>query len=337
MRRAKLRSGFTLVELLVVIAIIGVLVSLLLPAVQAAREAARRMQCSNNLKQIGLAVHNYADIYKQFPIGTRDQDSANLPGNRPWTGGAHRKGSVLVKILPQMEQQPLFDNLDFRLDVYAQLNALGYDANTKMNIYICPSDGTTTTKLTRARQFYNYAINIGNQNMNGRGWCDEYPLNTWNTRPQVLGGNLFRNGSTGHGSRNDGRQISGPFSRYCYAAKFSEITDGTSNTIMMGEILPSCGDHHRGGWYNPNALWTATTAPINYNTCGHEQIPDNQHNCYDFRNWQTSQGFKSDHPTGAHFVFCDGSVQCLQESIDYLNYQRMGSTNDGHPIARQGQ
>ena len=333
-RRRKL--GFTLVELLVVIAIIGVLVALLLPAVQAAREAARRMQCGNNLKQLGLAVHNYADIHKeQFPFGTRDQDRANWathPGNRPWTAGPHRKGSVLVKILPQMEQGPLFDALNFNLDVYQQLNVLGYDANTKMNIYICPSDGTTSGKLTRARQFYNYAINIGNNNMSGRGWCNDYPNESWRTRAQgILGGNLFRNGSTGHGSRNDGRQISGPFSRYCYAAKFSEITDGTSNTIMMGDILPSCGDHHRGGWYNPNALWTATTAPINFNTCGKQQVPDNQQNCFDYRNWQTSQGFKSDHPGGAQFVFCDGSVHYLSETIDYLNYQRLGSKNEGEP------
>ncbi len=335
-RQSVAKKGFTLVELLVVIAIIGVLVGLLLPAVQAAREAARRMQCSNNLKQIGLAMHNYADIYQQFAVGTRDQDPANNAGNRPWQGGAHRKGSVLAKILPQLEQSNVFDSLDFGGDVYAQLNALGFDNDQYMTAYICPSDGTTGGKLGRKRQFYNYATNIGNQNMSGRGWCNDYPNNSYNTRAQgILGGNLFRNGPDGHGSSNDGRGISGVFSRYIWAAAFKDITDGTSNVIMMGEILPSCGDHHRGGWYNPNALWTATTAPINFNTCGKQGVADNQQNCNDYRNWQTSQGFKSDHTGGAQFVFCDGSVHFLSETVDYLTYQQLGSRNDGEPLANE--
>lgn len=328
------KNGFTLVELLVVIAIIGVLVGLLLPAVQAAREAARRMQCSNNLKQIGLAMHNYADVYKQFAIGTRLNDPANNNGNNtPWSGGAHRTGSVLAKILPQLEQSPLADQIDYAGDVDAQLNAMGFNTEIKMTPYICPSDGTTSGKLTAARQFYNYAVSMGNQNMSGRGWCDDYPNNSFNTRAQgILGGNLFRNGPTGHGSSNHGKDISGVFSRAGWAAAFKDITDGTSNVIMMGEILPSCGDHHRGGWYSSNALWTATTAPINFNTCGKRGVPDNQQNCFDFRNWQTSQGFKSDHSSGAQFVFCDGSVHFLSESIDYLTYQQLGSRNDGEPL-----
>lgn len=333
----KTRSkGFTLVELLVVIAIIGVLVALLLPAVQAAREAARRMSCGNNLKQIGLAVHNYIDTYKRIPIGTRDRDPANTPRRRQWQSGHHRKGTFLVKLLPFMEQGPLFDRLNFSRDVVRQLNSLGFDnRGERIENYICPSDGTTSGKLTRDRQYYNYAKSLGNQNMPGRGWCNEYPNNSYATRAQgILGGNMFDrfNGQTGHGSRHDGARMSGVFSRYAWSAKLADITDGTSNTILVGEILPSCGDHHRGGWYNPNALWTATTAPINYNTCRHEQIPDNQRNCNDFRNWMTSQGFKSDHPGGAQFVFCDASTHFLPETIDYTNYQRLGDRRDGETV-----
>ena len=338
MRLSRRRPAFTLVELLVVIAIIGVLVGLLLPAVQQAREAARRMSCQNNLKQLGLAMHNYADIYQQqLPINTIDQDPASPPPNRLWQGGVHRKGSVLVKILPQMEQNPLFDQLDFTGDVVAQLQALGYSGGNgiKMPIYICPSDGTTSGKLGAAQQFYNYAMSLGNQNMSGRGWCNEFPNNSWQTRPpngNILGGNLFRNGATGHGTRNDGRNISGVFARGGWSAKFQDITDGLSQVIMVGEILPSCGDHHRGGWWNPNALWTATTGGINFNTCGKRGVPDNQQDCFDFRNWQTSQAFKSDHPSGAQFVFCDGSVHFLNDSIDYLTYQQLGSRNDGETL-----
>ena len=225
------RSGFTLVELLVVIAIIGVLVALLLPAVQAAREAARRMQCGNNLKQLGLAMHNYYDTYKRLPINTRHNDPANTPVRAMWQAGNHRKGSVLVKILPWMEQNTLFDSLDFNRDVYAQLNSLGYDnGGNRISSYICPSDGTTSTRLARDRQFYNYAKNIGNQNMPGRGWCNIYPNNAG---PNGQGGNMYGRGAAGHGNRNDGINISGVFSRMSWAAKFADVLDGTSNTIMM--------------------------------------------------------------------------------------------------------
>ncbi|QEG38225.1 DUF1559 domain-containing protein [Roseimaritima ulvae] len=329
------RRGFTLVELLVVIAIIGVLVGLLLPAVQAAREAARRMSCSNNLKQIGLAVHNYADSNSErFPMGTRDNDPSNTPTGRPWQGGPWRKGSVLVKMLPFVEQSNLFDQIDFKGDVVAQIGSLGYSGanGTKMSVYICPSDGTTGNKLSGAHQFYNYAKSMGNQVMPGRYGCNQYP--DANDDPTILGGEMFGPGSTGHGSSNTQRDISGVFSRWYWGAKFSDITDGTSNTIMFGEIIPSCGDHHRGGWYNANALWTATTGPINFNTCGWNGVRDNDTSlgCNHYANWQTSQAFKSQHPGGAQFALCDGSVRFIPETVDYATYQKLGGRNDGQPL-----
>lgn len=339
MLRSVRRTGFTLVELLVVIAIIGVMVGLLLPAVQAAREAARRMTCQNNLKQIGLACHNYESTFKQFPHGTMNDDPANVRPNNIWTAGPWRKGSVLVKILPFMEQTALMDQINFQGDVVAQIVAQGYSGanGRRMSIYACPSDGTSSARLTNAQQFYNYATSIGNQNMSAQwGGCNLYPNNSNATRAQnVLGGNLFGNGSTGHGSVNGGTNISGVFSRFNWAAKLRDITDGMSNTIMIGEILPVCGDHHRGGWYNPNALWTATTGGINFNTCRKRGVPDNQQNCNDFRIWMTSQAFKSDHPGGAQFVLCDASVAFLSDSVNYLLYQQMGSRNDGEPLAGQ--
>ncbi|WP_449314233.1 DUF1559 family PulG-like putative transporter [Roseimaritima ulvae] len=332
----RLRAGFTLVELLVVIAIIGVLVGLLLPAVQAAREAARRMSCSNNLKQIGLAIHNYADSNKErFPVGTMAHDPANTGSGWPWNAGPWRKGSELVKLLPFVEQNNVFEQIDFSLDVESQFPALGYagTSGTKMSVYICPSDGTTGNKLSGAHQFYNYAKSMGNQLMPGQYGCNQYP--DANGDPTILGGRMYVAGGTGHGSTNTPNSISGVFSRFIWSAKFADITDGTSNTILFGEIIPSCGDHHRGGWYSSNALWTATTGPINFNTCGWQGVADNQQTaapCNDYRNWQTSQAFKSQHPGGAQFVLCDGSVRFIPETVDYTTYQKLGGRNDGQPL-----
>lgn len=309
------RFAFTLVELLVVIAIIGILIALLLPAVQAAREAARRMSCANRLKQLGLALHNYHDTYKAFPFGTRQDDPANTLPNRPWTAGDHRKGSMLVKLLPYIEQAPLYEKLDFKFDVNVQLATLGFGPGEPPTIR-CPSD----TYVNTGRGQSSYAPSMGNQRMPGRS-CSVYP------------GNNFGTGPTGHGSTGSGQNISGVFGRWCWwSAKFRDIRDGTSSVIMMGEILPYCGDHHRGGWNNPNALWTATTAPINFPTC--RDVPPGfagTDGCNADGNWQTSQGFKSKHPGGAQFVFCDGSVHFLAETINYITYQRLGDRRDGQP------
>ena len=303
--------GFTLVELLVVIAIIGILIALLLPAVQAAREAARRSQCSNNLKQLGLALHNYHDVFKRFPSGCGETSPAGLT---PWTAGNHRKGSQLVKILPQMEQGPLHDQVPFDSDVDAWF---GQAANRNIQIpgYICPSDTLARTD----RALSNYGTSMGSQNMGSQGgWCTAY--------------NGHINGATGHGSTNDPESVSGIFSRYHWAARFADITDGTSNTIAMGEIRPNCGDHHYHGWWESNSLWTATRAPINYATCQNE--PGYQANsCNAWNNWQTSQGFKSRHPGGAQFLFCDGSGQFLSETMDYQMYQYLGCRNDRQPVS----
>ncbi len=350
MRRFRRRDGFTLVELLVVIAIIGILVGLLLPAVQAAREAARRMQCQNNLKQIGLSVHNYESANKRFPNGSVDDDPKEATPRRLWEAGRHRKGTVLVKLLPFVEQTALFNSLDFNQDVELQLNAQA-PFNTagradmrqvSMPMYRCPSDGTSQRVLSQQNHLYNYSFCIGAQNMDGQFGCNQFPVNSYLTRAAgVLGGNLFNNGGNGHGhsgayARPQG--ISGVISRCDWSARFADVSDGLSNTIAAGEILPSCHDHHRGGggWYNSNGQWTATSPRINFNTCGKQGVLDNQSNCNDFRTWNTSGGFKSDHAGGANFALCDGSVQFLAQSIDYLTYQQMGSRNEGESLQNSG-
>ena len=319
MSRLKLQRyiGFTLVELLVVIAIIGILVALLLPAIQAAREAARRTQCNNNLKQLGVALQNYHDTHKRFAIGTRQQDP-NSGGGDIWNAGIHRKGSVLVKLLPFIESRGLYDPIQQNGDVEAQLEPPSVTPTPQMAPFRCPSDPYENTASPPS----SYAMSLGAQTMPGRT-CNDYP------------GNLFGNGPAGHGSTENGNEISGVFSRYSWAARLADVTDGTATTIAIGEIRAICGDHHQGGWKNANALWTATTSPINYPTCPNELGGfSGTDGCNANGNWQTSQGFKSKHPGGAQFLFCDGSVHFLSESIEYRTYQALGDRRDGQVPGR---
>lgn len=193
-RKTRSRAAFTLVELLVVIAIIGVLVALLLPAVQAAREAARRMQCSNNLKQIGLGLHNYHDSFKAVPY--------RIGGitNRPWVGG-------LCRILPYVEQQALFDQVDAALFPEPWGGFAAYTA--KVPGFICPSDGK--------------AVNSPNGQVGAKNyWFSNGDYTGWWGDPMTRG--PFE--ASGHESGAAG---------WNNAQNFASITDGLSNTIALSE------------------------------------------------------------------------------------------------------
>jgi len=359
------RRAFTLVELLVVIAIIGVLVGLLLPAVQAAREAARRMSCSNNLKQLGLALHNYHDTYKRFPsAGFQINGTSREP--RTWTDSS--KGSQLAKLLPFMEQTNLYNGIPFGVarlplldpgapggasnaewQAYVQSNATGSFGFNGISVervwhvvvptFICPSyNGMDRWQWgnpadQNARAFSNYGYSIGAQDMPSlNGSCNLFP------------GNYFGDGWAGHGNAISGVGVSGMWARGEWFPRLADIRDGTSNTIAWGEILPHKSDHHWNGWMHFNTLWTATTAPINYpivgigepgwnsNTNPQNLQNDNGLGCNGWRNWQTTQGFKSQHTSGAQFVFADGSVNFLSEGIDYRTYQALGGRSDGTPV-----
>lgn len=344
------RRGFTLIELLVVIAIIAILIALLLPAVQQAREAARRTQCRNNLHQLGLALHNYYDVYDHLPIGSgvrRIEGSHNLNCSQwncvPWRRGHHRSGSRLVKLLPYIDQAPMYNTIDFARDVEGcygegRVNDPSCQGvtpqqstilETRLAAILCPSDDSQERRGRRGVS--NYGFSMGNQNMPSRGSSCTIYNNACNQGTD--GGNMFCNGPSGHGNNNHrSTQISGIFGRINYSAGFGAVTDGLSNTIMMGETRPSCADHHWQGWWHGNSLWTATTGPINFRIRCVGEAAFNTQDCHWFRNWQTSQGFKSQHEGGAFFCLGDGSVRFISENIDYRNYQRLGSRNDGEPV-----
>ncbi len=276
-------------------------------------------QCSNNLKQLGLALHNYADGQQRFPPGT-DATTA-------WTFGT-LKGSVLVKLLPFVEQSPLYGRLDFRLNVEDQLRTAGYGHNwvnwsapdlpqNDLPIWRCPTDDYNHAHISDS----NYAPSIGAQQMDALDGCQRY----------FFPGGYFGTGPAGHGNSDDPGQLSGVFGRLSWAAAFRDITDGTANTIAMGEIRGNCGDHTVNGAHHYNSLWIATTAPINFPTCPMQPLAGSGV-CYSTNTWQTSQGFKSRHPGGAQFVFADGSTRFLSETIEYETYQRLGDRRDGRPV-----
>jgi len=373
-QRREGRSGFTLVELLVVIAIIGVMVGLLLPAVQAAREAARRMSCGNNMKQLGLALHNYHSTYNRLPSAGFwhvNPPGATIPGvatvDMTWTNGS--KGGRHAKLLPYIEQQALFDSIPFqgarepRLDpgqpaynsewqAFIQSTAIGsFDFNGQrvertwhvvVPTFLCPSyNGMDRWQWSDGgnpghRALTNYSFSIGGSAMpSNQGSCELFP------------GNMFGDGAAGHGNSASGVNVAGMFGRGEWHPRFADVSDGLSNTIAMGEHLPHASDHGWNGWMHFNASWTATNAPINYpivgigepgwNTATNPRGLDNRPGlgCNGWQNWQTSQGFRSQHAGGANFVFGDGAVNFLPASLDLRVFNAMGGRKEGQPATFQ--
>lgn len=301
--RSSSRSGFTLVELLVVIAIIGILVALLLPAVQAAREAARRAQCTNNLKQIGLALHNYHDKRRTLPPG-----SFYGPLIDP------DRGSILVHILPEMEQQPLYDKIDFTIDVDNQ--SIGGKPLSHFSIpgYVCPSNPDGGFRNSTA--VHSYAANQGPTQQIDNPNCSCAESSAWNGYGLAPYGNA--------------QNFAGPFTRLAKSIRFAEVTDGLSNTIFFGEVMSQCSAHVRVGWShsnNGNGL-IGTLIPINYNSCD----DTNSNGCRRYCNWNTELGFRSKHPGGALFLLGDGSVRFFPQTIDHWTYNYLGARNDGKAV-----
>ncbi len=309
---SKKPMGFTLVELLVVIAIIGILIAMLLPAVQAAREAARRTQCKNNLKQIGLALHNYHGARKGLPKNMQTSDGAT------WSGG-----SVFVQILPYIEETTIHEMINFKNPNHLDQIIAGKPLKEhNLPIYRCPSDNFVSSQKEGS---CNYAPSMGSQDVPSWGACS-----------------VYENGSFGNtadwGDTTNLKEVSGPFGHFACAAKFKDITDGLSKTILMFEIRPACNDEmgqNGRGWASSYHLWFSTTVPINFPTCPGEGLGNKRPHpgdCNSWSSWNTAWGAKSLHAGGVHTLFGDASVQFLDENIDYLTYQKLGARADGHTI-----
>lgn len=322
------RQGFTLIELLVVIAIIAILVALLLPAVQQAREAARRTQCKNSLKNVALAIHNFHDIYNQFPAGsiTAPIDVAfGAAGPKNLTFYDHQLYGLLPQILPQLEQPALYENLkkfkgvDYRPDPSNAANYLveGWfagDATTwaaaqaKMPFLTCPSDPQKTVVRTIAT-VHNWETATGGS-ITYSFWGTEYGLGETN----YLGVGGFFGQIKRWASWNQLQGIFGQRSK----TKMRDVTDGTSNTLMMGEAT---GDFVTTDGSVPNNInWRWINTPGMVTAWGLNPQGTNPYR------------FSSFHTGVVQFAMADGSVRAISVNIDGNLYQNLAGMGDGNVI-----
>ncbi|TWT48586.1 DUF1559 domain-containing protein [Botrimarina hoheduenensis] len=310
-------QGFTLVELLVVIAIIGVLVALLLPAVQAAREASRRTSCTNKLRQVTLATINYESARGGLPPGAIFDSKE----------GIQFRTGVLAWILPYAEDTSLHDLIDFNQPTDNQRLAGGeYLASYPVSMYVCPSDADEPVVEIGGipRAMTSYAASNGSGRRGDSSGCS--------CASQQVIWNKYALGPIPYLA--DPRDFSGVFTRFAVQTELREITDGLSNTIFFGEVRPGCSSHVRKGWLNSNNAngLVSTVIPINYDTC-REAGTGGGSSCDKSCTWNTALGFKSPHPGGANFSFGDGSVHFLLDSIDHWTYQYLGDKSDGYSVS----
>lgn len=312
-KRSRKYNGFTLIELLVVIAIIAILIALLLPAVQQAREAARRADCKNRMKQLGLALHNYLDTHRTFPSGgitNGGQQSNGCPGNStfevtgsgaPWT----------VMVLPFMEETARYNEFNFS-SPFPYRN--GWPASTFPNItpqfkqlsnYQCPSDPSSSEGVPNNNYF----------GVQGGGPTPPCWDGATNSRFVFNNGVLYFNSKIG----------------------MRDITDGASNTFMLGETKYHITLELTG---NPVHYFSWASGPRNRTTSNTDLIPSNTAATMEIINgvdplfsWTyQSRYFGSHHVGGCHFAAADGSVHFVNENIDLATYRSLGIRNDALPL-----
>jgi prepilin-type N-terminal cleavage/methylation domain-containing protein len=337
------RSAFTLIELLVVIAIIAILIALLLPAVQQAREAARRTQCRNNLKQIGLALHNYHDNYQLFPMGWVDVVGGNNepPGGHGWAWSAY--------VLPYLDQAPLYNQFNFNTTPYACVvctqPVTGNQAlvGTPLTVFSCPSD---TKPKTAANNTGSVGLGLGtaaiatSSYMGCRGAFEGAPCGISGTNVNV-------------DARNNGLLV---INR---TRNFRDITDGTSNVIAVGEVrwtqlmtvagtnnVGSVRQYLYGNITNAGGPDCTRNGPNNNGSQLHLRTTHKKLNGPQLPASNLHRAFHSMHVGGAHFLMGDGAVRFVSENIEntvtgytaalvngpYGLYQRLGAINDGQVV-----
>ena len=331
------RRGFTLIELLVVIAIIAVLIALLLPAVQSAREAARRMQCTNNLKQLGLAMHNYHDSQGTFPIGRMGENytypaavSPN-PNRRTWA----------LSVMPYLEQGAIYAATNFSLSYYETANTTALRA--QVAAFHCPTDpntnvmelGSPTAGVTLKQRFKgNYVVNWGNMHFNQSDTAGGKGGVHWNYPDPFVG-------PLGDTVGFRGAPFSGNVSR-----GVASITDGTSGTLLMAEVIigmdksDNSTEDIRGDIYNDDqcgATFMAYSTP-------NAKLPDQLGYCtYPLgvnppckavnTKTPTFNAARSLHPGGVNALLADGSVRFFKDAVNLQVWRALATSAGGEVVS----
>jgi prepilin-type N-terminal cleavage/methylation domain-containing protein/prepilin-type processing-associated H-X9-DG protein len=289
------RRGFTLIELLVVIAIIAILIALLLPAVQQAREAARRTQCKNNLKQLGLAMHNYHDVSRLFPPGWVARGTS-WGSNFCSTNGLDHQAPWTVLLLPYIEQSPLYNQLDLNISFSGgsiEVQPPNRALIGNVTVFGCPSDPDVSSQIGRLC----YMAVMGG----GKPECSVAS----GTRAMTRNGTMFPNSSI----------------------SFRDLVDGSSNIFVIGESRYAQNDPAI-----PHRSW-ASSAKMNsgsFTACA--AVAEEGINFRKTQNVHLTRGFSSWHVGGCHMLFGDGSVRFLSENMDLANYQKSAIRDDGLPL-----
>ncbi|HEY0981116.1 DUF1559 family PulG-like putative transporter [Schlesneria sp.] len=309
------RHAFTLIELLVVIAIIAVLIALLLPAVQQAREAARRTQCKNNLKQLGLALHNYADAFGMFPAGHMDTYTDYI------SAGARHQFSWLTAILPYIDQTPLFNMINFSdadLMLNANVNPKFYEvAGKSVPAFLCPSDPIGRVSPTLAPS--NYMASQGSlcdcrgNSCNGLFGHSSYTRLAWITDglSQTIACGETLKGDLNPATLQD---------NYI----FTNASGSTASNVSTCQSVAPTQSDRATAWFGgqPQFNIMTTLRPPN----------DKQFDCIAPNYGCTNMAARSAHVGGAHLIFADGSVHFISENISITTFQALGSRAGGEIV-----
>jgi prepilin-type N-terminal cleavage/methylation domain-containing protein len=343
------RSGLTLVELLAVIAIIGLLVGLLLPAVQSARESARRTQCTNRLKQLATAVLQYENANAMFPPGGlvwsgTPSSVQNWPFQTPIN--TQNSWNWQYFILPHMDEMKLFEDGAIQASENPATAQRGTRIISRGTNYLrCPSDPAAGTY---AASWTNYAASAGPQfAQNAYPGCNAPWNGSYRNRPDLGYGGSNQNGQV----PNRVADVRGLFSSVVTGSSnpngniritAAAVPDGLSNTLMLGETIP--GENRN--WISASSAWRqyhsanviSTVIGLNLRTQSRPGDGGNLPNCaqlgdYLRGNWGMSTGFKSKHPGGLGFAFGDGAVRFMSETINHDTVQLLGCRHDRKPVS----